>query len=66
MENRDYVTTTRAAELLCVQGQTMRRGLCVNHHYLGMVPIKLPNRRLLWPRKDIEELLSKNLMGGES
>lgn len=43
------LTTNQLAESLGVQPETVRRGLSVNGHYGGLVPIKLPNRRLLWP-----------------
>jgi len=43
------VSTERLAEALCIKSQTLRRGYCVNGHYLGLIPIKLGNRRLLWP-----------------
>ena len=45
----DRITTEQVARLLGVTPGTVRRGLCVNGHYLGLRPIKLPNRRLLWP-----------------
>ncbi|WP_289019568.1 hypothetical protein [Desulfobacter postgatei] len=45
----DLITTQEVARLLGVTPGTVRRGLCVNGHYLGLRPIKLPNRRLMWP-----------------
>ena len=45
------MTTKEFAGLLRVEPATVRRGLCVNCHYMGVRPIKLPNRRLLWPEK---------------
>ena len=52
-----YISTNDFAYLLGVQGQTIRRGLCMNGHYMGVKPIKLLNRRLLWPIKDIQKIL---------
>lgn len=43
------LTTEKLAELLGVKPDTIRRGFCVDGAYLGLVPIKLPNGRLLWP-----------------
>jgi hypothetical protein len=58
-ENKFY-TTTEVANLLRVQGNTVRRGLCVNGHYLGLNPVKGPNGRLLWPVGPVDNLLSDN------
>ncbi|MDY0222536.1 MAG: hypothetical protein RBR67_15500 [Desulfobacterium sp.] len=46
-------TTNKLAEKLGVKPDTLRRALCVNGHYLGIRPVKLPNRRLLWPSRAI-------------
>jgi hypothetical protein len=53
-----YLTTEEFAQGLGVKAPTVRRGLCVNGHYLGVRPIKLPNRRLLWPEKGWRQILS--------
>jgi hypothetical protein len=47
-----YLTTRELAELLRVEAATIRRGLCVNGHYMGVKPLKLTNGRLLWPKSD--------------
>jgi hypothetical protein len=52
-----HLTTEEFARGLGVKAHTVRRGLCVNGHYLGVRPIKLPNRRLLWPKKAWREIL---------
>lgn len=57
MEKQTHYPTNEAARALGVQGATMRRGYCVQGHYMGMVPVKLPNHRLLWPAKAVEQLL---------
>ena len=44
-----HLTTNDFAESLGVKGATVRRGLCVHGHYMGIRPVKLPNNRLLWP-----------------
>lgn len=42
------LSTEKLAELIEVQPQTVRRGICTDGHYLGLVPVKLPNRRLIF------------------
>ncbi|TKB07508.1 monooxygenase [Desulforhopalus sp. IMCC35007] len=51
------ITTSDLAAYLGCQPTTIRRGLCVNGHYLGLVPTKLPNGRLLWSEAPVFELL---------
>ena len=53
-----YVTTREAAELLCVLPDTLRRSLCVRGHYQGIRPVKLGNKRLLWPAQDLAAMLA--------
>lgn len=36
------------ASALGVKPQTLHRSLCVNGHYLGLVPERLPNGRLIF------------------
>jgi len=52
------LSTEDVAARLLVRPQTVRRSLCVNGHFLGLRPIKLANRRLLWDAAAVEELLS--------
>jgi len=59
IQNSKYLPTKEAARYFGVQGQTMRRGLCLNGHYLGIIPIKLRNGRLLWSTDKILEVLEK-------
>jgi len=53
-----HYSTEVLAEHLGIKPQTIRAALCRNGHYLGLRPIKMPNRRLLWPAADVTELLS--------
>lgn len=51
--------TTEAAAIICMKPATLRRGLCVNGHYMGIRPVKLPGgktARLLWPLGQFERL----------
>ncbi len=48
--------TAEAATVLRVKPQTLRRALCLQGHYFGMRPVKLPNGRLLWDAADLDRL----------
>ena len=52
-----YATTKNAAPLLGVKPPTLRIAFCVKGHYLGIKPVKLPNRLLMWSLDDIERVL---------
>ena len=41
-----------------VKSNTIRRQHCLTGHYMGIKPIKLPNRKLVWPRADVERVLN--------
>lgn len=43
------LNTEKLAELIGVKPHTIHRALCVDGHYLGLVPTKLANGRLLFP-----------------
>jgi hypothetical protein len=47
--NREYRTTKEVAAAYNVQPQTVLAALCRHGHYLGLRPVKLPNRLLGWP-----------------
>ena len=55
--NTKFYSTEEFARLLRIGPNTIRRGLCVNGHYLGVRPVKLANRRLVWPAGPAEQLL---------
>lgn len=44
-----HVTTIELASRFGVKATTVHRNLCVKGHFMGLVPVKLPNGRLLWP-----------------
>jgi hypothetical protein len=52
------LSTEALAVLLLVREQTIRAGYCRDGHYLGLVPIKLPNRRLLWDADEVDALIA--------
>lgn len=52
------ITTERLAALFGVKPNTPRVSLTTHGHYFGIKPVKLPNRRLLWPLDDVNRVLS--------
>jgi len=62
---RTKSTTNDAACMLGYKPQSMRAGHCRNGHVCGLVPIKLPNGRLLWDTEDIQRLLSGEILTGD-
>lgn len=55
--NQHLLTTEQFADKLSLRAQTIRKGYSQTGAYLGIKPIKLPNRRLYWPTDAIEQLL---------
>ncbi|PKN68437.1 MAG: DNA-binding protein [Deltaproteobacteria bacterium HGW-Deltaproteobacteria-12] len=51
-ENKESLTTREYAAMVRVESQTIRRAYCINGHYLDVIPHKLKNKRLLWPKAD--------------
>ena len=47
-KGRDRLTTSEFADFVRVRPESIRHALCTKGHYLGQVPTKLPNGRLLW------------------
>lgn len=48
-----------AAEIKMTPG-SVRKSLSDNGNVLGIRPIKLPNGRLLWPKKDLIAMLEES------
>lgn len=48
--------TAEAADRLRIRPQTLRRALCLQGHYFGMRPTKMPNGRLLWDSAELDRL----------
>lgn len=51
------LSTEDLANELKVRPGTILHAFSSKGHYLGLVPIKLPNRRLLWPADEVNALL---------
>lgn len=58
LEVPSHLTTEQLSGLLHVKPETIRSGLCRTGNYCGVIPLKLPNRRLAWPAKDVARLLN--------
>lgn len=52
-QRNNLISTKQFAKKYLVQPDTVRRSLCVNGHYCGIVPEKLPNGRLGWPEQEV-------------
>jgi hypothetical protein len=59
---QESLSTEEFAQVVRVKDQTVRHGLCVNGHYLGIKPLKLSNGRLLWPRKEVLRVVATDRM----
>ena len=57
LQEKRYCSTETFSRKFQVRADTVRRGLCLKGHYLGVQPIKLPTGRLLWPDVSVEEVL---------
>lgn len=57
-QNQEWLTTEELAKKFRREASTARRAYCLNGHWMGLVPRKLPNRMLLWSSKEAEALLS--------
>ena len=55
-ENR--ITTEEFAAKLGIKPGTLRAAVSRNKSYYGLVPIKAPNRFLLWPADAAEQVLN--------
>ncbi len=54
---RRHLSTEEVAARLLVRPQTVRRSLCINGEYMGLRPVKLANRRLLWNAAAVDALV---------
>lgn len=55
---RRHFSTEQLADLLLIRPQTVRTGYCRDGHYCGLVPLKLPSRRLLWAAAEVDALIA--------
>lgn len=57
--NEHGMTTGQLAAAIGVKPESIRIQLCRRGHYFGLQPMKLANRRLLWPADAVKRLLIK-------
>ncbi len=58
MMKKTHCNTEEAVDLLGYKKQSAHRSYSKQGHFLGVVPTKLPNGRLMWPIAELERLLS--------
>lgn len=58
MMKQTHCSTEEWVAPLGYKKQTAHRAYSKQGHFLGVVPTKLPNRRLMWPIAELERLLS--------
>jgi hypothetical protein len=59
--NRAQLSTDEFAATLAVASQSVRKRYSETGSYHGVRPVKLPNRRLLWPAEEVRRLLDGEL-----
>ncbi|KDR29286.1 hypothetical protein [Caballeronia zhejiangensis] len=55
-ENRDYLSTDEFAAVMAVGPQSIRKRYSSDGSYHGVRPVKLANRRVLWPVEAVRQL----------
>ncbi|MDN6885467.1 DNA-binding protein [Variovorax sp. NFACC27] len=58
--DRFRLTTTEFATQQLVNAQTVRKRLSLHGSYFGVKPLRLLNRRLLWPADSIKTLIEES------
>lgn len=56
------LSTDELAALGKVVPQSIRAAVCRNGHWLGLTPVKLPNRRLLWDAAEASRVFSGEVL----
>lgn len=59
LADRFRLSTEQFAAQQLVEPQTVRKRYAANGSYHGVKPLRLPNRKLLWPCDTIEHLLAE-------
>ena len=52
------LTTEELAGLFKAKSQTPRASYCRHGHWMMLIPVKLPNGRLLWDAREVDRLLA--------
>lgn len=51
-----HYTTSQVAKLFMVQPRTVLRSHWKNKEYMGIVPVKLKNGKLAWPKDAVDKV----------
>jgi hypothetical protein len=52
------LNTEQFAEKMLVRPGTIRTSVCRNGSYMGIRPVKLPNRFLAWPDDAVDQIMT--------
>lgn len=56
-----FIPKQYSTEEVAIRGkvvpQSIRAAVCRNGHWMGLRPVKLPNRRLLWDADQVNKVL---------
>lgn len=52
------LSTDEVASLAKLRPQSIRASICRLGHWMGLRPVKLPNRRLVWSAEDVARILN--------
>lgn len=58
-----FLTTEKLAQQLSLRPQSIRKRYSATGTYHGVRPLKLPNRRLMWPADSLAQLAREAVNG---
>lgn len=59
-DGRTFLTTEELATALSLSAQSIRKRYAQTGSYFELRPVKLPNRRLLWPSDALAQLINRS------
>ncbi|WP_321933594.1 helix-turn-helix domain-containing protein [Burkholderia cenocepacia] len=59
-DGRTLLTTEELATVLSLSAQSIRKRYAQTGSYFELRPVKLPNRRLLWPADALAQLINRS------
>lgn len=60
MSEQQFFTTKEVAERMRITSTTVHKRCCEHGDFWGVLPVKAPNGRLLWPVEAIRALLDRH------
>lgn len=66
MSTLRFLTTKEVAERMRIAPTTVHKRCCAHGDFWGVLPVKAPNGRLLWPMEAIQALLDRHEAGLKS